>query len=54
MNSIFSLGGLLRRPESGAFLGLLGMFVFFTIFGGLSFLTVGSIGAWMNTWRAKK
>jgi simple sugar transport system permease protein len=44
----FSWGSLLRRPESGAFLGLVSMFVFFTIFGGLSFLTVGSIGAWMN------
>ena len=44
----FSFGNLLRRPESGAFLGLAAMFIFFTIFGGLSFLTVGSIGAWMN------
>jgi simple sugar transport system permease protein len=44
----FSFGNLLRRPESGAFLGLVAMFVFFTIFGGLSFLTVGSVAAWMN------
>ncbi len=44
----FSWGSLLRRPESGALLGLASMFVFFTVFGGLSFLTVGSIGAWMN------
>jgi simple sugar transport system permease protein len=44
----FSWGGLFRRPEAGAFLGLVAMFVFFTFFGGLSFLTVGSIGAWMN------
>jgi simple sugar transport system permease protein len=44
----FSFGNLLRRPESGAFLGLAAMFVFFTIFGGLSFLTVGSVAAWMN------
>ena len=27
-------GGLLRRPETGAFLGLLFVFVFFAIFGG--------------------
>jgi simple sugar transport system permease protein len=47
-SSGFTWGGLFRRPESGAFLGLAGMFVFFTIFGGLSFLTVGSVGAWMN------
>jgi simple sugar transport system permease protein len=46
--SSFSWGGLLRRPELGAFFGLASMFIFFTIFGGLSFLTVGSIGAWMN------
>jgi simple sugar transport system permease protein len=48
MKSTFSFSGLLRRPESGAFLGLATMFIFFTIFGGLSFLTIGSIGAWMN------
>jgi simple sugar transport system permease protein len=48
MKTTFSLSGLLRRPESGAFLGLAAMLVFFTIFGGLSFLTIGSIGAWMN------
>jgi simple sugar transport system permease protein len=48
LSGSFSWGGLLRRPESGAFLGLVAMFVFFTVFGGLSFLTVGSVGAWMN------
>jgi simple sugar transport system permease protein len=48
MFSNLSLSGLLRRPESGAFLGLVAMFIFFTIFGGISFLSVGSIGAWMN------
>ena len=30
----FSFGSLLRRPETGAFLGLFFVFVFFTIFGG--------------------
>ena len=44
----FSLGNLLRRPESGAFLGLAAMFIFFSIFGGLSFVTIGSTAAWMN------
>jgi simple sugar transport system permease protein len=48
VKSTFSFSGLLRRPESGAFLGLATMLVFFTIFGGLSFLTIGSVGAWMN------
>ena len=31
----FSFGSLLRRPETGAFLGLLFVFVFFAIFGGV-------------------
>ena len=34
----FHFGSLLRRPESGAFLGLLFVFVFFTIFGGMNFI----------------
>jgi simple sugar transport system permease protein len=48
MGSSFSFGNLLRRPEAGAFLGLAAMFVFFTIFGGLSFVTIGSTAAWLN------
>ena len=36
-NRRFSLGSLLRRPETGSFLGLLTVFVFFTIFGGENF-----------------
>jgi simple sugar transport system permease protein len=48
MGSSFSFGNLLRRPEAGAFLGLAAMFVFFTIFGGLNFLTIGSTAAWLN------
>ncbi len=44
----FSFGSLFRRPESGAFIGLLAMFIFFSIQGGLSFLTVGSFAAWLN------
>jgi simple sugar transport system permease protein len=48
MGSGFSFGNLLRRPEAGAFLGLAAMFVFFTIFGGLNFLTIGSTAAWLN------
>ncbi len=43
-----SIGGLLRRPEAGALLGLIGMLVFFTVFGGLGFLTLGSVASWMN------
>jgi simple sugar transport system permease protein len=43
-----ALGGLFRRPETGAFIGLLAMFIFFCFEGGLSFLTVGSFAAWLN------
>jgi simple sugar transport system permease protein len=48
MGGNFSFGNLLRRPEAGAFLGLAAMFIFFTIFGGLSFVTIGSTAAWLN------
>jgi simple sugar transport system permease protein len=44
----FSFGNLFRRPESGALIGLLAMFIFFSIEGGLSFLTIGSFAAWLN------
>jgi simple sugar transport system permease protein len=43
-----SIGNLLRRPEAGALLGLVAMLVFFTVFGGLGFLTLGSVASWMN------
>jgi simple sugar transport system permease protein len=43
-----SIGNLLRRPEAGALLGLLTMLVFFTIFGGVNFLTLGSVASWLN------
>ncbi len=32
-----SLGGLVRRPEAGAFLGLLAVYIFFAIMGGAVF-----------------
>ncbi len=44
----FSFGSLFRRPESGAFIGLLAMFLFFSVQGGLSFLSVGSFAGWLN------
>jgi simple sugar transport system permease protein len=43
-----AIGALLRRPEAGAFLGLLGVFVFFTAFGGISFLTPAGAASWLN------
>lgn len=48
MNSNSALGGLLRRPEAGAFLGLAAVLGFFAIFGGLTFLTPGGMSSWMN------
>ena len=46
--SNFSLGGLLRRPEAGAFLGLVAVLVFFGIFGGLKFLEIAGMSSWLN------
>jgi simple sugar transport system permease protein len=43
-----SIGALLRRPESGAFLGLLGVLAFFTIFGGVGFLAPSGAASWLN------
>ena len=48
MTIFSSLGGLLRRPEAGAFLGLFAVLTFFTIFGGVTFLKPAGIASWMN------
>ncbi len=49
MNSNFSFGNLLRRPESGALLGLIAVMIFFAIFGGLAFLDIkGGLSSWLN------
>ena len=47
MNS-FSIDGLLRKPETGAFLGLVFVFLFFLIFGGATFVSVQGIASWLN------
>jgi simple sugar transport system permease protein len=47
MSSI-SLGGLLRRPEAGAALGLVAVLIFFAIFGGITFLKPGGMASWLN------
>lgn len=44
----FSLGSLLRRPEAGAFIGLIAVLVFFVVFGGISFLKVAGVASWLN------
>ncbi len=44
----FSVGGLFRRPEAGAFLGLFGVFVFFIAFGSIDFLKPAGAASWLN------
>lgn len=47
-SSSLSLSGLLRRPEAGAFLGLLGVLIFFVIFGSVDFLKPSGAASWLN------
>jgi simple sugar transport system permease protein len=47
MNSSIS-GGLLRRPEAGALIGLIGVITFFSIVGGIEFLYPSSVGSWLS------
>lgn len=44
----FSLGTLFRRPETGSFIGLVSVFVFFAIFGGQTFLSASGAASWLN------
>ncbi|BDT67118.1 hypothetical protein os1_12870 [Comamonadaceae bacterium OS-1] len=44
----WSFGALLRRPETGSFIGLVAVFVFFSIFGGATFLSAGGAASWLN------
>ena len=43
-----SLGNLFRRPETGSFIGLVAVFVFFAVFGGQTFLSVNGAASWLN------
>ncbi|WGV14986.1 ABC transporter permease [Fuscovulum ytuae] len=47
-SSGLSIGSLLRRPEAGAFLGLLAVLIFFAAFGGLTFLKPAGMASWLN------
>ncbi|MGO8368248.1 ABC transporter permease [Rhizobium ruizarguesonis] len=47
MNNL-SFGNLLRRPEAGAFLGLVGVLVFFVVFGSTKFLEPAGAASWLN------
>ena len=44
----FSLGNLLRRPETGSFLGLVFVVAFFTFFGGTNFASATGAASWLN------
>jgi simple sugar transport system permease protein len=46
--SVESFGNLLRRPETGALIGTVSVFVFFAIFGGKQFLSAGGTASWLN------
>ena len=43
-----SMGSLLRRPETGSFIGLVLVFLFFSIFGGVSFMSASGAASWLN------
>jgi simple sugar transport system permease protein len=47
-SSTLSLGALARRPETGSFIGLVAVFVFFSVFGGENFLSAGGAASWLN------
>jgi simple sugar transport system permease protein len=44
----FDFGSLIRRPETGAFLGLVFVFVFFIIFGNENFVRPGGAASYLN------
>ncbi len=44
----WSIGSFVRRPEMGSLIGLVTVFIFFSIFGGTSFLTSGGAASWLN------
>lgn len=46
--SRFSIGTLVRRPETGSFIGLVAVFTFFVIFGGTSFVSAAGAASWLN------
>ncbi|MEZ5931001.1 MAG: ABC transporter permease [Alphaproteobacteria bacterium] len=43
-----SFDSLIRRPEAGAFLGMVFVFVFFVIFGGKNFMSFAGAASWLN------
>jgi simple sugar transport system permease protein len=47
-SSRFSVGSLVRRPETGSLLGLVAVFTFFWIFGGSNFASATGAASWLN------
>ena len=43
-----SMSSLIRRPEAGAFLGMVFVGIFFTVFGGTVFLSPQGAASWLN------
>lgn len=43
-----SFANLIRRPEAGAFLGMMFVFLFFAIFGGKTFTSFTGAASWLN------
>jgi simple sugar transport system permease protein len=45
---VFSFGSLVRRPEFGALIGALAVYIFFAIAGGAQFTELGGWASWLN------
>ncbi len=43
-----TFGNLIRRPETGALIGTVSVFVFFAIAGGSQFMSAGGAASWLN------
>jgi len=43
-----SIGGVVRRPEMGSFIGLIAVFAFFSFFGGADFVSASGAASWLN------
>ena len=47
-SSSLSIGSLMRRPEAGAFLGMVAVYLFFAYFGGWNFMSAGGVASWLS------
>lgn len=43
-----SFGRLSRRPETGSFIGMVAVYIFFAIFGGAIFMSSAGLSSWLN------